>query len=103
MSERYPPLAEVRRDLRVQWYRCPIDPARLRELMQRSDRSGWMQAGGHLLLFLATGLLVYLFWSRQLWLGFALALYRGRNAGCPAPPAQIRTCALTHTAPTFGG
>ena len=28
---------------------------------------------------------------------------RGRNAGYPAPPAQIRTCALTHTAPTFGG
>ena len=27
---------------------------------------------------------------------------RGRDAGCPAPPAQIRTCALTHTAPTFG-
>ena len=26
----------------------------------------------------------------------------GRDAGCPAPPAQIRTCALTHTAPTFG-
>ena len=28
---------------------------------------------------------------------------RGRNAGYPAPPAQIRTCALAHTAPTFGG
>ena len=28
--------------------------------------------------------------------------FRGRDAGCPAPPAQIRTCALTHTAPTFG-
>ena len=27
---------------------------------------------------------------------------RGRDAGCTAPPAQIRTCALTHTAPTFG-
>ena len=27
---------------------------------------------------------------------------RGRDAGCPAPPAQIRTCALTHTAPTSG-
>ena len=27
---------------------------------------------------------------------------RGRDAGCPAPPAQIRTCALTRTAPTFG-
>ena len=27
---------------------------------------------------------------------------RGRDAGYPAPPAQIRTCALTHTAPTSG-
>ena len=29
--------------------------------------------------------------------------FRGRDAGCPAPPAQIRTCALAHTAPTSGG
>ena len=29
-------------------------------------------------------------------------MVRGRDAGCPAPPAQIRTCALTHTAPTSG-
>ena len=27
----------------------------------------------------------------------------GREPGCPSPPAQIRTCALTHTAPTLGG
>ena len=27
---------------------------------------------------------------------------RGRDAGCPAPPAQIRTCPLRHTAPTSG-
>ena len=27
----------------------------------------------------------------------------GREPGCPGPPAQIRTCALTHTAPTLGG
>ena len=26
---------------------------------------------------------------------------RGRDAGCPAPPAQIRTCALTHPAPAL--
>ncbi len=23
----FPPLAEVRRNFRVKWYRCPIDPA----------------------------------------------------------------------------
>src|SRR5262252_4219045 len=27
---------------------------------------------------------------------------RTRNASCPAPPAQIRTCAFTHTALTSG-
>ena len=29
------------------------------------------------------------------------SLFRGRSAGCPAPPAQIRTCALTHPAPAL--
>ena len=33
---------------------------------------------------------------------FESVLLRGRDAGYPAPPAQIRTCALTHTAPTSG-
>ena len=28
--------------------------------------------------------------------------YRGRDAGCPAPPAQIRTCPLRHPAPPLG-
>ena len=31
----------------------------------------------------------------------ALTQIRGRSAGCPAPPAQIRTCALTHPAPAL--
>ncbi len=34
-----------------------------------------------------------------------LAIYRancGRDAGCPAPPAQIRTCPLRHPAPPLG-
>ena len=30
------------------------------------------------------------------------AYSRGRDAGCPAPPAQIRACPLRHTAPTSG-
>ena len=30
------------------------------------------------------------------------AIDRGREAGCPAPPAQIRTCPLGHPAPPSG-
>jgi fatty acid desaturase len=71
----YPPLAEVRKTLRVDWYRCRIDHATLRELSKRSDLQGWFQAGGHLALYVVTGALVYLFWAQQLWLAFALALF----------------------------
>ena len=49
----YPPLAEVRERLKVGWYRCPSEPALLRQLMQRSDLQGWLQAGGHLLVVAA--------------------------------------------------
>ena len=42
-------LAEVRNSLRINWYRCPVEPATLRRLMQRSDLQGWLQAGGHCL------------------------------------------------------
>jgi len=71
----YPPLAQVRKTLRVKWYRSPIDPQKLRELSKRSDLQGWFQAGGHLALFAGTGTLVYYFWLRESWIGFVLALF----------------------------
>ena len=63
----YPPLAQVRKTLRVSWYRSPIDAQRLRELSKRSDLQGWFQAGGHFALFAGTGTLVYYFWLRENW------------------------------------
>jgi len=77
----YQPLAEVRKTLRVEWYRCPIDGAKLRELSKRSDLQGWFQAGGHLALFAVTGSLVYLFWAHQIWLAFLLALFTHGTIG----------------------
>ena len=71
----YQPLAEVRKTLRVEWYRSPIPGARLRELSRRSDRQAWLQAGGHLALFVITAALVYHFWSLQLWGAFLVALF----------------------------
>ena len=41
--------------------------------------------------------------TAQLGPNVAALVGRGREPGCPHPPAQIRTCALTHTAPTLGG
>ena len=71
----YKPLAEVRKSLRVDWYRVPIERTKLRDLSKRSDLQGWYQAGGHFALFVLTGTLVYLFWSLQNWLGFAITLF----------------------------
>ena len=55
----YQELSEVRKTLRVDWYRCPTRPGLLRELSQRSDAQAWFQAGGHLALFVITGALVF--------------------------------------------
>lgn len=71
----YPPLNEVRRTLRPRWYRCPIDTEKLHQLLQRSDRQGWIQAGGHLALWLFTGTLTCMFWWQQHWVLMLLALY----------------------------
>ncbi len=71
----YQPLSEVRKTLRVDWYRCAMKPGRLRELSRRSDAQAWFQAGGHFGLFLLTGAFVVGFWWNELWLGFVLALF----------------------------
>ena len=71
----YEALAEVRKTLRVEWYRSPIAGAKLRELSRRSDAQGWFQAGGHLALFAVTGALVWHFWTVELWGAFLAALF----------------------------
>lgn len=75
MSREFPPLKEVCKDLRVEWYRCPIDHGRLRELSQRSNLKGFIQTVGHLGIFAVTGALVYTTWARELWVGFAATLW----------------------------
>lgn len=81
METNYPPLADVRDNLRVEWYRCPIDRAKLRELSKRSNLQGLFQAGGHLALFAGTGTLVYHFWSLNAWVPFAIALFAHGTVG----------------------
>ena len=54
-AREFPPLERVRQDLRVKWYRYPIEPAKLRELMQRSDLQGAYQTLGHLGLWATCG------------------------------------------------
>ena len=71
----YPPLSEVRETLRVKWYRSPIAHTRLRELSTRSDKQGWIQAGGHSLLYLALAGLTIALWVQQAWLAFAIAFW----------------------------
>ncbi len=71
----YQPLSEVRKTLRVDWYRSPLKPGRLRRLSARSDLQGWFQAGGHFGLFVLTGTLVFAFWRQEWWLPFLAALF----------------------------
>ena len=80
-TRRYPPLAHVRKNLKIRWYRCSIEPDLLRRLTQRSDLQGWLQAGGHFLLFVATGTLSYLLFANRVWVGFALALFAHGTVG----------------------
>jgi len=50
---------------RIPWHRTKIDKRLLQELNQRSDAKGLWQAGGHLLLLLASGSLAV--WSAGVW------------------------------------
>ena len=69
------PLSEVRRNLRIRWYRCPIERETLRDLAEPSDLRGLAQSLGHLGLWVATGLGAYLLFASQVWWGFLLALF----------------------------
>ena len=75
MEKTYTPLTEVRRTMRVKWYRSPIDKTVLHSIMQRSDLQGWFQSVGHLALGAATGALTYYMFVQQLWVAFALFIH----------------------------
>jgi fatty acid desaturase len=75
MSDVHEPLSEVRRDFTVAWYRCPIEPARLRELTRRSNFKGFSQTLGHLALMGALAFLTYWCFDRGTWVAFAFSLF----------------------------
>ena len=68
-------LSEVRESLQLKWYRSPIASERLRELSQRSDFLGLLQAGGHCGLFAITAICVFLAWQSHAWFLFLIALF----------------------------
>jgi len=51
---------QYRKDAKINWYRSQVDPQVMSELMQCSDWQGFRQAGGHLALWITTGILAYL-------------------------------------------
>lgn len=71
----YPLLADVRKSLRIKWYRCPIDTKVLHRLISRDDKQGFIQAGGHFGLWLFTGTLVYVAWVVNAWLLLIPAIF----------------------------
>lgn len=71
----YEPLAEVRKKLLIKWYRCPIEKQTLRVLTRRSDLKGWVYSGGNLAILAATSFLTYYFFTKGIWIGFAVMLW----------------------------
>ena len=71
----FPPLSEVRNNLKPQWYRSKMDPNKFQKFSKRNNYKGFVQAGGHLGLFCITGLSVYLSWSNSYWILFVFAVF----------------------------
>lgn len=75
------PLNEVRADLQVQWYRCPVGKGKLKALMTPNDGAGLVQTGGHLALWCATGYATWSCWSEGMVLSTLLALWLHGTVG----------------------
>ena len=71
----FPPLSEVRNNLKPQWYRSKMDPDKFRKFSKRNNYKGFVQAGGHFGLFCSTGLSVYFSWSNSYWILFLIAVF----------------------------
>jgi len=70
-----PPMGEVRKTLKVDWYRCPIDKEVLRELSKPDDAKGYFQALGHLGLWCFTGITAFIFFQLGWWVAFFATVF----------------------------
>ena len=68
-------LLEVRKTLRPNWYRCPIDPVAFKAVMEPCDYKGWLQAGGHLIIFCLTGFITTYFILIEEWFWLLFSLF----------------------------
>ena len=67
-----PSMREVRKSLRIKWYRSPIEKEALWELMERSDRKAFMQVFGQLGLSTLLGAIAVYFFIEQQWALFGV-------------------------------
>ena len=74
-STEFPPMSEVRKSLKINWYRCPIDKQVLSQLVKKSDMKGLIQSLGHLGLWVLTGSLSWAMFTLGSWWGFLMALF----------------------------
>lgn len=74
-TPQWPPLPEVRKSMRVRWYRSPIDKPTLWELMERSNRRGFQQSLGHLALIVALAAVVAVSFESGWWIAFGVSLW----------------------------
>ena len=71
----WPPLAEVRRSMRIKWYRSPIEKPTLWRLMERSNRRGFQQSLGHLGLIVGLAAVVAVAFESGWWIAFGVSLW----------------------------
>jgi len=75
MKQAHEPLEKVRQSYKVDWYRCPIAKDQLKQLTQRSDLKGMLQALGYLALVVVTGAVSWYLFTHRIWGAFAVALF----------------------------
>ena len=78
----YPPLLESTKDLRISWYRTPVDKEVLHELLQRSDLRAWLQVFGVVGYLVVTGAIATYFFYHQMWVLFAISLFAYGTYSC---------------------
>ena len=59
----------------INWHRSPIEKETLRQLTERSDLKGWLQAGSFLLLYLGLTTLAFFLFRARLWVPMAVVCY----------------------------
>ena len=80
-ESQYKSITYLKKNFKINWYRSTVEKNKFREFAARNNFKGFLHAFGHLFFWFLTGFLSYVFFNKEAWIWFAIAIFLHGTVG----------------------